>query len=377
MNVMNARADAMTAFLSDAGWGSAERRPLPGDASTRHYVRLHMGERTAMLMDQPQNAEAPSPPPGASPEERRALGYNALARLAGADCARFVAAARYLRGRGLAAPEIYATDTAHGFLLLEDLGYDLYTDVLDRNGDEAALYAAAIDALVQIHGQSAPPTLGSGKPLFAYDETAQLAEVELLTEWFAPAALGRPLPEAEIEQHRTLWRAALRTLDGDTRVFVHRDYHAQNLLWRGDRSGLDRVGMIDFQDALAGSPAYDLVSLLEDARRDVCAPLAAAMTKRYLEQTRASGVNVDPERFSATAALLAAQRNAKIIGIFARLAKRDSKPRYLAHLPRVWRYMETDLAHPALRPLKAWYDRVLPPDIRNKPIRVAQAGATS
>ena len=364
MKPMNARTDAMAAFLTSAGWGTAERHPLPGDASTRRYIRLRLGDRTAMLMDQPQAAEAPAAGPNATAEERQALGYNALARLAGADCARFVAAARYLRGRGIAAPQIYAADTAQGFLLLEDLGDDLYTDVLEDGGDELALYEAAIDALVLLHAEPAPKALAGDKPLFAYDETAQLAEVDLLTEWFLPAALGRSADPAEAEEHRTLWRAALKTLDGNATVFVHRDYHAQNLLWLGGRSDLGRVGVIDFQDALAGSPAYDLISLLEDARRDVPPALARVMTRRYLDRARVDGTEVDPERFRASAALLAAQRNAKIIGIFARLAKRDKKPRYLAHLPRVWRYMEQDLQHPALKPLKLWYDRTIPKEAR-------------
>ena len=317
-----------------------------------------------MLMDQPQGAEAPVAGPTATAQERLALGYNALARLAGADCARFVAAADYLRGRGLAAPEVYAADAADGFLLLEDLGDDLYTDVIDSGANEHTLYEAAIDALVRLHAEPAPAALAGNKPLFAYDETAQLAEVDLLTEWFVPAALGRAANPAEVDEHRALWRAALKTLDGSTAVFVHRDYHAQNLLWRKGRSGLGRVGVIDFQDALAGSPAYDLISLLEDARRDVAPELALAMTRRYLERARVDGAPVDPERFRAVAALLAAQRNAKIIGIFARLAKRDKKPRYLAHLPRVWRYMEHDLQHPKLAALKLWYDRTIPKEAR-------------
>jgi aminoglycoside/choline kinase family phosphotransferase len=376
MNVMSAREDAMMAFLSDSGWGTAERHPLPGDASTRHYIRLHRGARTAMLMDQPQTAEAPAAVAGASPQERRVLGYNALARLAGADCGRFVAAANYLREQGLAAPQVYAADTTHGFLLLEYLGDDLYTDVLGHGGDERALYQAAIEALVRLHAEPAPTELAGEKPLFAYDETAQLAEIDLLTEWFLPAAILRAPHPSDVEEHRALWHDALSTLDREAAVFVHRDYHAQNLLWRGDRSGLARVGVIDFQDALAGSPAYDLVSLLEDARRDVAPELAEAMMQLYLAQARAGGASHDPESFRADAALLAAQRNAKIIGIFARLAKRDNKPRYLAHLPRVWRYMERDLSHPVLAPLKAWYDRHLPPETRGA-LKPNIAGAAS
>ena len=317
-----------------------------------------------MLMDQPGAAEAPSAPPDATPEDRRVLGYNALARLAGADCARFVAAARYLRRCGLAAPDIYAADIAQGFLLLEDLGIALYTDILADGGDERTLYEGAIDGLVRLHADPAPAMLAPDKPLFAYDETALIAELDLLTEWFFPAAIGRPAEASSIAEHRALWREAMQAIAAGTAVFVHRDYHAQNLLWRGDRSGLARIGMIDFQDALAGSPAYDLVSLLEDARRDVAPELARAMTDRYLARSRAHGAILDPERLRAEAALLAAQRNAKIIGIFARLAKRDGKSRYLAHLPRVWRYMEQDLSHPALRRLKRWYDRNIPADAR-------------
>jgi aminoglycoside/choline kinase family phosphotransferase len=316
-----------------------------------------------MLMDQPQHAETPTASVNATPEERRALGYNAIARLAGADCARFVAAAQYLRGVGLGAPDIYAGDTAQGFLLLEDLGDDLYSDVLSAGGSEETLYGAAIDALAVLHASPAPALLAKDKPLFAYDETALIAETDLLTEWFLPAALGRPCSEAEREEHRGLWREALKPLHANGRVFVHRDYHAQNLMWIPGRSGVGRVGMVDFQDAVAGAPAYDLISLLEDARRDVPMELAEAMTARY-----ASGMDkADAEAFRASAALLAAQRNAKIIGIFARLSARDKKPRYLAFLPRVWRYMERDVEHPSLAALKAWYDRTIPKDARGAP----------
>ena len=362
-----ARPDALDSFLRGAGWGGATRRPLPGDASTRRYIRLEANGRTAMLMDQPQNTEAPTAAPEATPEQRHALGYNAVARLAGADSARFVAAARYLRSAGLAAPDIYAADPAQGFLLLEDLGDDLYADVLSAGADEAALYAAAIDALSVLHAQAAPTLLAPSHLLFAYDETALIAETDLLTEWFLPAALGRTLDPEEKDEHRNLWRATLKPLHAVPRVFVHRDYHAQNLFWLPSRLGPARVGMIDFQDALAGAPAYDLISLLEDARRDVSAELGQAMMSRYLARADA-GANA--EAFRAQASILAAQRNAKIIGIFARLAIRDAKPRYLDHLPRVWGYMERDLEHPALLDLRTWYDRKVPRDARRSAHKV-------
>jgi hypothetical protein len=359
----DARREAMTAFLAESGWGKAELKPLPGDASTRRYIRLQMGSKTAMLMDQPQHAEAPTAGPDATPEARRALGYNAMARLAGADCGRFVATARYLKGCGLGAPEVLSADVAQGFLVLEDLGDDLYTDVIAAGGDERAMYQAAIEALARLHAKAAPAWLTPDKPLFPYDETAMLAEVDLLTEWFLPLALKRSAPSDLLDEHRALWRGVLRGIGGG-RVFVHRDFHAQNLLWRKGQDGLARVGIIDFQDALAGAPAYDVVSLLEDARRDVAPELAEAMTEAYIAASRAEGVALDPAHFRLTAAVLAAQRNAKIIGIFARLYKRDNKPRYLAHLPRVWRYMERDLQHPALAKLRTWYDRHVPKEAR-------------
>jgi aminoglycoside/choline kinase family phosphotransferase len=354
----------MAAFLAESGWGAAELNPLPGDASTRRYLRLHLNGRTAMLMDQPQHAEAPTAAADATPETRSALGYNALARLAGADCGRFVAAARHLKRRGLGAPEVLFADVAQGFLVLEDLGDDLYTDVIAQGGNERELYEAAIEALARLHAEPAPSTLAADKPLFPYDETALLAEVDLLTEWFMPLALDRPLVSDLAREHRALWQEALRNLDGG-RVFVHRDFHAQNLLWRKEHKGLARVGIVDFQDAVAGAPAYDVVSLLEDARRDVAPDLAQAMIELYLAASRKEGVARDVSHFAVTAAVLAAQRNAKIIGIFARLFKRDNKPRYLAHLPRVWRYMESDLQHPVLARLKSWYDRYVPQHARS------------
>ena len=185
------RQRAMREFLARAGWGDAIVSPLPGDASTRRYARLAMDGRQAMLMDQPQDAEAPPAPPGASEESRQALGYNAVARLAGADCARFAAAAAWLRSHGLAAPDIYDADHKQGFVILEDLGDTLFAEVLAEGGDEKQLYEQAVEVLARIHANDAPPTLSADKPLFDYDQTALVAETDLLTEWFLPLALGR------------------------------------------------------------------------------------------------------------------------------------------------------------------------------------------
>ena len=354
----------MRDFLAHAGWGNAKLAPLPGDASTRRYLRAADRGRKAMLMDQPQGAETPACPPGASAEERRALGYNAIARLAGADCARFVAVADYLRKRGLSSPEIYAADTRQGFVLMEDLGNDLYADVLSDGGSEPELYSAAIEALARIHAEEAPATLAPGKALYAYDDTAMSAETDLMTEWYLPLALGRKASEEETAEHRALWKKALATQQSLSPVFVHRDYHAQNLIWLPERDGNARVGVIDFQDAVAGARGYDIISLMEDARRDVSPDLSDAMTDHYLDAMANAGRPLDEDAHRAEMALLAAQRNAKIVGIFARLFKRDGKPRYLGYLPRVWNYLDRDLEHPALADLKAWYGRKLPAEKR-------------
>lgn len=361
------RSEAMRAFIAREGWGDAKLAPLPGDASTRRYIRLAKGSRKAMLMDQPQGAETPPCPPDASAEERRVLGYNAVARLAGADCARFTAVAGYLRTRGLSAPDIYAADPVQGFVLMEDLGDRLYGDVLSKGGDEGSLYASAVDALVRLHLEPAPSLLTHGKPLYVYDETAMLAEIDLMTGWFFPLGLGRAARDEEIIEHRALWHAALQPVFAAPAAFVLRDYHSPNLLWLPERNGAQRAGIIDFQDAVASARGYDLISLLKDARRDVAPELAETMTCRYIAAMRSHGIPLDEDRHRAEMAIAAAQRNTRIIGIFARLYKRDDKPRYLAHLPRVWGYLSRDLEHPALAALKTWYDRAIPAENRGAP----------
>jgi hypothetical protein len=359
------RADQMAAFIAKAGWGGAELHPLTGDASSRRYVRLARRGATAMLMDQPRGAETVACPPGASGDERRKLGYNAMARLAGPDCRPFAAVSAHLRAQGLSAPEIFAHDYPNGFLLIEDLGDGRFADLILGGEAEQPLYETAIDTLVELHRRSAPKTLrvpGADEVhLLPYDPVAMEAEVLLLTEWFYPAAAGNPIAEAARDEYVAAWRAALALLPTDNAVMVLRDYHAENLMWLTDRQGPARAGLLDFQDALAGSPAYDLISLTEDARREVSVDLAEAMTKRYIAARRAINGAFDEEAFRFAAALLAAQRNTKIVGIFARLWKRDGKPRYTQYLPRMWGYLARDLNHPALNELKGWFDRHISP----------------
>ncbi|HEY4275830.1 MAG TPA: phosphotransferase, partial [Rhizomicrobium sp.] len=280
-------------FLETSGWGGAEIMPLPGDASTRTYARVRKDGRQAMLMHQPQGAETSVAPADADEAARRALGYNAVARLAGADCRRFAAASEFLQAHGLSAPAIHAADFPHGWVLLEDLGDALYADVLAQGGDAEALYKAAVEVLARLHRASAPQELAPGLPLFAYDDVALIAETDLILEWFLPLALGRKASEGEYREHRSLWRDALGAVAGSAPVFVHRDYHAQNLLWLPERLGLARVGLIDFQDAVAGSRAYDLISLTEDARRDVQPELGEIATVHYLAAMRAQGTPLD------------------------------------------------------------------------------------
>jgi len=265
-----------------------------------------------------------------------------------------------LRELGLSAPEVLAEDREQGFLLLEDFGNDTYTRLLEGGADEPRLYALAVDTLVAM--QRAAELRGTpGMP--AYDTERLLAEAALLVDWYMPLA-------AELRnEYLALWRELLPDAEVSSPTLVLRDYHVVNLMLLADRPGVRRCGLLDFQDAVTGPPSYDLVSLLEDARRDVSAALRRAMTERYLAAFPA----FDRSEFLRSAAILAAQRNCKILGIFTRLWKRDGKPQYLAHIPRVWRLLEEDLRHPALARIGCWLDRNLPPDVRRRPALRSQA----
>jgi aminoglycoside/choline kinase family phosphotransferase len=307
-------------FLERAGWGGAAVEPLAGDASFRRYFRIRNGSQSAMLMDAPPPHEDPGP---------------------------FLHVGKWLCGQGLRAPEIYAEERDRGLVLIEDFGADRMRDWLDDNPEaEEAVYTHAIDALVALH--KCPPG-----PFDPYDMEVYQREAGLFVEWFCPLQ-GLKVDEAG---WTTAWEAALAPMlpRQQPGVTVLRDYHAENImLLPGGEQGL-----IDFQDALVGHPAYDLVSLLQDARRDVSPELERAMLDRYQGQVDAGA------EFEADYARLGAQRNAKIVGIFARLWKRDGKPRYLAMIPRVWEAMERDLRHPALAPVAAWFAVNVPQEIRD------------
>jgi N-acetylmuramate 1-kinase len=321
------RRQAMTAFLDRTGWGDVPAAPLAGDASFRRYYRLRRNRSSVVLMDAPP------------PQE---------------DVGPYVAVAALLRGLGFSAPEVLAEDRAEGFLLLEDFGDDTYTRLLARGADEPSLYRLAVDTLIAL--QRAAGTRGTPE-IPPYDIERLLGEAALLVDWYSPLASRLR------EEYLALWRAVLPDAVVSPPTLVLRDYHVDNLMLLPDRPGVRGCGLLDFQDAVTGPPSYDLVSLLEDARRDVPAPLRRAMTERYLAAFPA----LDRSAFLRAAAILAAQRHCKILGIFTRLWKRDGKRQYLAHIPRVWQLLEADLRHPALTPIARWLDRHLPPETRCTP----------
>lgn len=351
-------------FLKSAGLAAAAREPLPGDASTRRYERLRPASgATLMLMDAPPRAETAPCPPEATPAEREALGYNAMARLAAGRVDAFAACAGFLRSRGLSAPEVVALDAAQGLAVVEDFGDHLFAHDLAGGADPRELYGAAIEALARLHEAPPPPRLNGGAvewPLLTYDTLALKTGADLLVEW-----LPRLRPEVRIgeEAHSewdALWGEVYLRGEARAEVFCHRDFHAENLIWLRDREGPARVGMLDFQDAVRAHPAFDLLSLLQDARRDVAPELERAMLDRYLE-LRSQG---DRAGFLADYVALAALNQSRIIGVFARLITRDGKPRYGEFLPRVWRHLERDLEQPGMAPLKVWFDRNVPVEAR-------------
>jgi aminoglycoside/choline kinase family phosphotransferase len=304
-------------------------------------------------MNAPPAAESAACPPDASPDERRKLGYNAMARLAGPNLNAFVAVAGTARAAGLSAPGIIAADASTGFAIIEDLGDDLYARAIPGGAPEVELYETAIDALLELRAAAPAAPKIAGYQMLAYDETAMEAEVMLVPDWYWPHLKGAPADEAVRADYIAAWAPVLQQLSPPSTI-VLRDYHAENLLWLPDRRGFQRAGIIDFQDGLFGNPAYDLVSLLEDARRDVSASLAHSMIQRYVNGASARTA-FDEDAFRRDYAILGAQRNAKILGIFARLIHRDGKRRYAEFFPRVEAHFRNDLAHPDLAPVAEFF----------------------
>ena len=326
---MSELPEGLHEFLSSAGWGDAEIDPIPGDASFRRYFRLrNTAGAPAMLMHAPPPHEDPAP---------------------------FLLVAQWLSGKGMRAPEIIARNPRDGWVLTEDFGNDRMRDWLDENPDaETSAYEGAIDALVELHRHEPGP-------FSPYDMAPYQREAALLTESYAPT-MGL---NVDVAGYEAAWAEALEPLLGRQHpgVTVLRDYHAENIMLLGDpRTGAPQ-GLIDFQDALVVSPAYDMVSLLEDVRRDVAPDLIETMILRYL----AARPDLDAAAFRTAFAILGGQRNAKIVGIFTRLWKRDGKAAYLDLIPRGWRLLTHDLAQPALAPVRACADRWIPPELRRAP----------
>jgi tRNA threonylcarbamoyl adenosine modification protein YjeE len=338
-------------FLAQNGFGEAERQFMQGDASTRAYERLTLGGAGYILMNSPRRPDGPI--------VRDGKPYSAIAHLA-EDVTPFIAMALALRERGFSAPGIVAADREQGLLLIEDLGTE---QVVADGAPIEARYEVAADLLAQLHREPVhdllPVEPGIGYEVPRYDMEALLIEVELLPDWYLPK-FDAKISDNKRDLYLSLWRDALLPVATGKTTWVLRDFHSPNLMWLPQRHGTARIGLLDFQDAVMGSPAYDLASLLQDARVDMPEMMEIALLSRYTRARLIADPAFDAPAFVRAYATLAAQRASKILGIFARLEKRDGKPQYLRHLPRVWAYLQRSLAHPALAPLQTWYKLHVP-----------------
>jgi aminoglycoside/choline kinase family phosphotransferase len=255
---------------------------------------------------------------------------------------------RRLGGLGFSAPQPLAEDLPAGLILLEDFGDARLVPALAADPTtERALYEAAIDVLVELHRHPA-----DGLAPYSVNELRR--EVRLFPDWYLPA-----VGLAEAPGYDSAWEGLWPLVEAQPPVIVLRDYHADNLMVL-DRPGVRRLGLLDFQDALAGHPAYDLASLLRDIRRRVSGELEAAMLDRYV----AARPELDEGAFRTAYDVLAAQRNIKILGVFTRLFVRDGKAQYPAFHPRLWELVTDELARPALAPVKDWFDAHVPAHAR-------------
>jgi hypothetical protein len=344
---------ALRELLRRTGWAEAQRAFLQGDASTRSYETLTKpnGER-AILMISPARSDGPPIRYGRS--------YSAIARLA-ENVKPFVAIAEGLRAQGLSSPRIFGADIDAGLLIVEDLGGE---GVVDANGPIAERYLEAVAVLAHLHGQKLPdmlPVEGAGYyHIPPYDLDALLIEIELIVDWYAGHVAGAAVTSGARATLINLWRQTLIEIANGPTTWTLRDYHSPNLLWLPERDGLARIGLLDFQDCVLGHPAYDVVSLGQDARVAVTDELELKLLGHYARLRRSASPDFDVAGFTKAYAILGAQRATKVLGIFARLDRRDGKPQYLAHIPRVENYLRKSLRHPALAEIKAWYEINLP-----------------
>ncbi len=355
------RLEALHRFLSGSEWASARRQYFEGDASTRRYERLAAAERRAILMDMPPRPDGPP--------VRDGRPYSAIAHLA-EDVRAVVALNTGLRARGLSAPEIFACNIAEGFLVIEDLGDLVYGRMTNARQPMSEPMTAAVKLLADMASASWPEELhlcdGSVYRLPPYDHGALEIEVELLLDWFWPLLHGKAAPADAREDFLGIWRALWPHARPGRLHWTLRDYHSPNLLWLPDRQDTARVGLIDTQDAVLGHPAYDLASLLQDARVLVPQEVATDLLDYYCAYRSAEESDFDEQGFRRAFVILSTQRITKILGIFARLSKRDGKHQYLRHIGKLNRYLETNLKDPVLTDLRRWYDTHLPLALREK-----------
>lgn len=363
------RLALMREFLGANSYGRHTIRYLQGDASVRRYARLFApdGSQT-ILMDWQRQPDGPP--------IRDGKPYSKIAHLA-EDVAPFVAIATYLADVGVSVPRVLAQDLKAGLLVIEDFGDRVFGNEIKAAGNQAQLWRAAVDALVAMRKSTPPRTLAVTKHLILqmpmYNQEALGIETELILDWYWPALHGTPAPSEVRTEYMDLWSVIFDRLADLPQGLVLRDFHSPNLLWLPDRPAPNNVGIIDFQDAQIGPHAYDLVSLLQDARVDVPAEREAQLLAHYCQQAAAIDPKFERASFTWSYAALGAQRNSKILGIFARLAHRDGKPQYLNHIPRIWNYLARDLAHPELTALAAWYDRAFSTAQRSRPIPTTRA----
>ena len=358
------RKDQVIAFLAKAGVSDAVRVPLPADASTRRYERLILPSgQKLMLMDAPPALEGLICTPDMGTEARKQAGYNATARLSAGRMSAYVAVGGYLRSLGLSAPEVIACDPDLGLALIEDLGDDLFARVIEQGGDETPLYLAAIEVLARIHAEDPPVLLqhqGFSWPLLTYDAVALQASADQFTDWMPRFDQRVQVDAARLLAWHHLWQPILARATSARQVLIHRDYHAENLMWMPHRSGLARIGMVDFQDGLLAHPSWDLHSLLQDARRDVPPALEARCLTHYFELC---GPELDQAAFLASYAGLAALNQVRILGVFARLITRDGKEKYRQFMPRMWGHLGRNLLHPDLLPIRDLIKAMVPEEI--------------